>query len=137
MQPNSFQAQKAIIFFLLSASSWIAWTYMVYMHQTMSMETMNNSWMPPQAHQAWSSSDFTKTFAMWVVMMIAMMMPSVIPMALSFIRVYMLRNSSRQPYLGDMAFILGYFLIWLVFCTVATALQWQLHTFALLSPYDG
>jgi predicted metal-binding membrane protein len=134
MQPNSLQAQKAIIFFLLSASSWVAWSYMVYMHQTMSMETMNNSWMPPQAHQAWSSSDFTKTFAMWVVMMIAMMMPSVIPMVLGFIRIRRWRNFNHHPYLGAMVFVLGYFLIWLVFCMVATALQWQLHTFALLSP---
>lgn len=134
MQPNSFQAQNAIIIFLLSASSWVAWSYMVDMNQTMNMETMNNSWMPPQAHQAWSSSDFTKTFIMWVVMMIAMMMPSVIPMVIGFIRVHRWRNFNRHPYLGAMVFVLGYFLIWLVFCTVATALQWQLHTFALLSP---
>lgn len=137
MQANSFQAQKAIIFLLLSAISGAAWSYLVYEHQIMSMEMMADSWMPPQAHQAWSSTDFTKTLTMWAVMMIAMMIPSVIPMVLGFMRVRRLRYFNRHPYFDAMAFVWGYFLIWLVFCTVATVSQWQLHTLALLSPYDG
>ena len=71
---------------------------------------------------------------MWAVMMIARMTPSVIPMVFGFVQVLRLRNFNFNSYLGAMAFVLGYFLIWLAFCAVATVLQWQFQTLALLSP---
>ncbi len=134
MQANSFQAQKAVIFLLLTAISGVAWWYLVFQHQTMGMVSMAGFWMPPKAHQAWSSVDFANTFTMWAVMMVAMMMPSVMPMVFGFMQVFKMRLFNRHLYVDAIAFVWGYFFIWLAFCMAATAVQWQLHTLGLLSP---
>ncbi len=131
---NSLQVQKTIIFLLLSSISVLTWRHMVFLDQAMNMDNMAGSWMPPKSGHAWSSIDFTNTLSMWGVMMVAMMMPSVIHMVLGFIRIFRERNSNKSTYFGTLFFLLGYFLIWLVFCVVMTALQWQLHTLAVLSP---
>jgi predicted metal-binding membrane protein len=44
------------------------------------------------------------------------------------------QNPQKSTYLGTLFFILGYFLIWVLFCIVMTSLQWQLHAQALLTP---
>jgi predicted metal-binding membrane protein len=66
--------------------------------------------------------------------MAAMMMPSVIHMALSFITIYKHRNPNKSTLVGSLFFVLGYFQIWLVYCVAMTGLQWQLHEFAVLTP---
>jgi predicted metal-binding membrane protein len=71
---------------------------------------------------------------MWIVMMAAMMLPSVMHMVLGFIKISKQRNPNKSTYLGALFFVLGYFLIWFVFCVAMTALQWQLHELAVLTP---
>ncbi len=134
MQANSFQAQRAIIFLLLTVMSGVAWWYLIFQHETMAMMPMAGTWMPPKAHQAWSSVDFANTFTMWAVMMAAMMMPSAMPMVFGFMRVCRMHHFSRHPSIDAMGFVWGYFFVWLVFCTIATATQWQLHSLGRLSP---
>lgn len=128
MQADSFPAQT-VIFLVLTVISGAAWSYMVYQHQAMNMAAMAGSWMPSPTPQAWTLTDFTHTLTMWAVMM----MPSAMPMVFGFIGVDRLRHVNH-PYFNVIAFVGGYFLIWLVFCIIATAAQWQLHTLALLSP---
>ncbi|MGD0959396.1 MAG: DUF2182 domain-containing protein [Methylomonas sp.] len=134
MRANTLRVQKTFIFLLLTGISVVTWRYMVSMDQAMNMDNMAGAWMPPPSGQAWSTNDFINTFNMWIIMMAAMMTPSVIHMALGFIRIYKKRNPNRSAYLGSLYFVLGYFLIWLVFCVAMTALQWQLHELAVLTP---
>jgi predicted metal-binding membrane protein len=64
----------------------------------------------------------TLTFAMWLVMMVAMMTPSVAPTVLLFHRVE--RQHRRQPRsFRTTAFVAGYFSAWAAFSLVATLLQ--------------
>jgi len=62
------------------------------------------------------------TFAMWFVMMIAMMTPSVAPTVLLFDRVAR-RDSGPTGLLRSAAFAAGYFSAWAGFSAVATLLQ--------------
>jgi predicted metal-binding membrane protein len=62
------------------------------------------------------------TFAMWLVMMVAMMTPSVAPTVLLFHRVE--HQHRRQPRrFRTAAFVAGYFSAWAAFSLVATVLQ--------------
>jgi len=68
------------------------------------------------------------TFAMWWVMMVAMMLPSAAPMILLYARAV---PAAARP--ATESFTLGYLLIWGFFSLVATLAQWRLATAALLS----
>ena len=70
---------------------------------------------------------FGASVVMWVVMMLAMMTPAVLPMVLTFSR---LDRGGRRADAG--LFAGGYLLAWSAFGILATALQWMLHRSALL-----
>src|SRR6266568_3261552 len=95
-------------------------------HWTMSMMWMS---MPGQS-QFISGLVFT---AMWLAMMVAMMLPSSMPMLLLYRRAARFR---AEPYLGWITFTvaLGYFAVWIIFGVVAylagvgitrSAMQWE------------
>lgn len=71
---------------------------------------------------------------MWIVMMVAMMLPSAAPTILLFASVARRRRGQGVPTGSAAAFTLGYLLIWAAYATVAAAVQWKLHEAALLSP---
>jgi predicted metal-binding membrane protein len=68
---------------------------------------------------AWSVGNLIAVFAMWVVMMAAMMLPSAIPM--------ILLHSKMSPKDGvngeNLAFIFSYLLIWILFSIAAVIFQ--------------
>lgn len=88
--------------------------------------------MPPSQIFAWKSIDFTLVFIMWAVMMVAMMLPSAVPMVLSFSRVCQQRQKS--VYQLSMIFTLAYLCIWILFSVSLTLLQWQFHGLEWLTP---
>ena len=53
--------------------------------------------------------------AIWVVMMIAMMFPAVVPMVLAFARVQRERGNSGQALMSTWVFVGSYLLIWTLF----------------------
>jgi predicted metal-binding membrane protein len=86
------------------------------------------------AMKPWAIADFVMNFLMWVVMMAAMMLPSVAAAVLVYAAV-LGRLSPQQPHaLSVAAFVLGYLLVWTAFSLGATVLQWGLDRVALLSP---
>lgn len=85
----------------------------------------------------WSAADFGFMFAMWAVMMVAMMLPSATPMILLFDRVRAKRAIDGRPYVPTMAFVGGYLLTWIGFSLIATILNWGLHLGGALSSMMG
>src|SRR5262245_23491322 len=73
-------------------------------------------------------------FAMWWVMMIAMMLPSAAPMILSFALVNRRSHEKGGPYVPTAVFAGAYLVAWGGFSVIATALQWGLERSELLSP---
>jgi predicted metal-binding membrane protein len=60
----------------------------------------------------------TLFLAIWVVMMIAMMFPTIVPMNLVFARVQRERHSGRRPSVSTWIFVGAYLLIWTLFGVV-------------------
>ena len=81
---------------------------------------------------AWTSADAFFTFAMWVVMMIAMMAPAAAPILLLFAAARA-RRGERSVSPATAMFGLGYVVVWTGFSAAATLAQWALHQAALLS----
>jgi len=82
----------------------------------------------------WTPAYFGLVFAMWWVMMVAMMTPSAAPMILLYAAV----KRKREPR-GELArltalFLAGYLLAWGGFSLIAAGLQWALELRGLVSP---
>jgi len=68
----------------------------------------------------WSLSNLIAVFIMWVVMMVAMMLPSAIPMILLHQRMIKKNNIPFE----SLSFILSYLFIWVLFSAAAVAIQY-------------
>jgi predicted metal-binding membrane protein len=83
---------------------------------------------------AWPAASLAPLFLMWMVMMVAMMLPSVAPMIFTFATAARHRRKNQRPYVPVAVFASGYFIVWGGFSAVAAVAQWILHRAALLSP---
>jgi predicted metal-binding membrane protein len=73
-------------------------------------------------------------FAMWAVMMVAMMLPSAAPVTLLIAAIARKRAGAGRAGLTTALFVAGYLGVWFAFSAVATLLQWQLDIAGMLSP---
>jgi predicted metal-binding membrane protein len=73
-------------------------------------------------------------FAMWAVMMVAMMLPSTAPVTLLVASIARKRAAAGGAFgAGTALFVLGYLAVWCGFAALATALQWGLDEAGLMS----
>ncbi|PZV33396.1 DUF2182 domain-containing protein [Mesorhizobium kowhaii] len=84
--------------------------------------------------RAWAPADFAFIFAMWAVMMVGMMTPSVAPMVLLYAGVGRKARAGGRPIASTAWFFTGYLLVWVAFSAAATGAQWLLASLTLLSP---
>jgi predicted metal-binding membrane protein len=128
---------RRIIFAALALTTALAWGYMVHearaMMRTGVCECMGMAMAGPDTRE-WSATQWLALFLMWAEMMIAMMLPSVAPMILTFASVNRSRREQERPFVPTTFFALGYFILWSAFSLLATAAQWALHSASLLSP---
>jgi predicted metal-binding membrane protein len=89
------------------------------------------AWMMPAR---WDATYAALIFAMWAVMMIAMMLPSTVPTALLYERVARSDLRAADPTLRAGFFASGYLVVWCGYALAATALQWALSASNLLTP---
>ncbi|MEO7165903.1 MAG: DUF2182 domain-containing protein [Spartobacteria bacterium] len=82
----------------------------------------------------WTAATLGPLFVMWIIMMVAMMLPSALPMILTFASVARRRRQEARPFVPVTIFVAGYLAIWGGFSVVAAVAQWLLHREALLSP---
>ncbi|OKL43429.1 DUF2182 domain-containing protein [Pseudovibrio exalbescens] len=73
-----------------------------------------------------SFADFLLIFLMWLMMVLAMMLPSAVPMLTSYHR--------ARPGNAVLVVAAGYLAIWTGFSVLATLLQMALHTLGALTP---
>ena len=83
------------------------------------------------AHGA--ASPFSLLLAMWVVMMVAMMLPTASPMILTYASLARRQKAGRWSGLSVPALVLGYLSAWLVFSSVAAGLDSVLQQAAWIS----
>ncbi len=82
----------------------------------------------------WDASHLALLFAMWVVMMAGMMLPSAAPAFLLYASVIRRSPEGARTAAHVYAFAGGYLLVWTVFSLAATVLQRLLASWLMLSP---
>src|ERR1700675_2098557 len=134
---------RAVIVAALVVITGLAWAYVLWLADDMAMGGMDmtgfrmipagRGLMMP-ASEPWQPVEFGYVFAMWVIMMIGMMTPSVAPMILIYARVGRQAAMQGKPFATSGWFAAGYLLAWTAFALVATSAQWALERAALLTP---
>jgi predicted metal-binding membrane protein len=82
----------------------------------------------------WDWVHIALLFAMWSAMMVAMMLPSAIPMLVQCAKSIAGEPDSARPLFGIGAFAAGYVFVWTLFSAAATMAQRALSEAELLTP---
>ena len=128
---------RAIALAGVAALTLLAWAVIVQLARGMGREGAMPGIagaMATPSPAPWRPAELLGLFAMWAVMMAAMMLPSAAPVVLLVLGVLRRRNASRLPFGATAAFLGGYLLVWVAYSAAATLAQWGLHSAALLSP---
>ncbi len=112
----------------------LAWLYVIYLYRQMEVMNMRALFFAMPMTPKWNSTDFILMFLMWLVMMIAMMTPSVAPLILLFTKVNRQRKNQQSPFVNTSYLFTGYFMVWAGFSLLATLLQWILQQVSWLNP---
>ena len=115
------RARQSSVVLLLIAVMLVSWFWIVVMARDMyGPMTGASAWMMTPV---WDAMHLVLLWAMWAVMMTAMMLPSAMPMIL-------LAGGAGHPSLVA----LGYVAVWAIFSVGATAFQWMLGKSSILNP---
>ncbi len=109
-----------------------SWAWLIYEHWAMRHMDIVEMAMPSTG--LWSAGDVLLILVMWTIMMVAMMLPSALPMLLIYRRVVASRGANALPGTLTVVLAAGYLSAWVLFSIIATLAQWALHTAALISP---
>jgi predicted metal-binding membrane protein len=112
----------------------LAWLYIIYLYRQMEVMNMDALFFAMPMTPVWTTTDFILMFLMWLVMMIAMMTPSVAPLILLFTKVNRQRREQQSPFVNTFYLLTGYFVVWGGFSLIATLLQWLLQQVSWLNP---
>jgi predicted metal-binding membrane protein len=116
----------------LGTATALAWWALHRQQAERSTLPMEGMWMPPTGTWRWTFTDFGLTWSMWLIMMLAMMLPVVTPMIVLIQRIGRARRKGERISLP--AFLSGYLLLWTGFSFFMTLLQWQFHGLSWLTP---
>lgn len=122
-----WRRRRGVVAALLLGLSLLGWALLVWMAVDMDSEFARLA-MPDGPD--WRLPNLFAIGLMWAVMMAAMMLPSALPMVLTFVDLSE-RRGQRPHALG---FVAGYLLAWLAFSAAAVALQWALQGAGWIDP---
>jgi predicted metal-binding membrane protein len=125
---------RMVIVLALGGVTLLAWVWLVMQAQYMTDMAGDMTDMVMPLTDVWSVSYISLTFAMWWVMMLGMMLPSAVPMILTFETLNRNKRARGQTFVPTTIFLLGYLIAWGGFSAVATLAQWALDHFVLLTP---
>lgn len=127
--------ENSIVLCIISIVTMLAWWRLLTGAGTgMSVYAMTTFEFPPpvmpDAPNGWSVQYGLVMLAMWWVMMIAMMLPGFVPSTVKHHAAWRAQRPKAAAtviFAPVLAFVCGYFLVWLGFSIVATALQFVLE----------
>ena len=129
---NLLRRDRWLIGLALAATIALCWAWLVPMARDMyGPMTGASAWMMTDT---WDFPHQALLFAMWVVMMIGMMLPSAAPMLLLYAAVVRKSPEAADAGFRVYAFAGGYVLVWTAFSLLATVLQLLLRHWLVLSP---
>jgi len=125
----------------LMLMSALAWLLLAGGAHAVSMALMGHGLPDPHDHantgggmvRAWGAAQWLGALLMWLIMAVAMMLPTAAPAILSFADAGA-ETTVRATLRQTSAFVLGYLLVWWSFAAFATGLQWLLANSARRLP---
>jgi predicted metal-binding membrane protein len=126
---SAVRRDRMIVAAGLAGLTGLAWLYIIHLSRTMSPHSVMAMPMPGDM----DPPVLGYLIPMWIVMMIAMMVPSAAPSILLFANVARARKARGIPAASAGVFTLGYLVVWTVYATIAAILQSELNHRALLS----
>src|SRR5881394_2465952 len=124
--PTLPRRERLLIGTSLCGIALLAWFYTIYEARRMNVtgvcECMRMKISGPEL-SSWPVATLLPLFLMWAVMMIAMMLPSALPMILTFAAVTRNRQRLGRSCVSMSIFVLGYVAIWCVFSVLAAISQ--------------
>jgi predicted metal-binding membrane protein len=144
-QTAALRRDRIIVVLALALLTGLAWSYLLWLSADLKMDVklhvmdMGDFRMIPfgmgsmmPAQMPWRAMEFAFVFAMWCVMMVAMMTPSAAPMILMYARLGRQTETQGTPLAATLCFGAGYFLVWAAFALLATLVQWAFDRTELL-----
>ncbi len=122
--------ERIILLASLALLLGISWLALLHLHGPAGAGHHHHLLTPHS--QAMDAGGYLLAFWMWLVMMVAMMLPPVLPWILFFAATFRRHDGGRKPWLATAAFVAGYFTVWAGFCLAAAAVQLGLQQVALL-----
>jgi predicted metal-binding membrane protein len=110
----------------------LSWAYLIYRDWVMRHMDIVGMAMPGM--HPWQEAELLSVFAMWGIMMVAMMLPAAMPMIMFFAMANRRRQAPQAPVVRTWVFVSGYLIVWIGFSALATVGQWSLQTASMLSP---
>jgi predicted metal-binding membrane protein len=117
-------AERTVVLTLLGLLAALCWAYLLY--HVGRLAPIGTGAPGKTAAAPYHAHDLGMLFALWVVVIAAMMLPAAAPSVLLYARVKRLRRE-RWIYAGILAFILGYLFVWCCCALAATLAAWILH----------
>jgi len=87
----------------------------------------------PSPGLEWVATDFTLVYVMWFMMMVAMMLPTAMPMIMTYADILGNRPESESALFPLCMFISGYLIAWGGYAVVASLIQWRMLQAGLMS----
>lgn len=139
------QRDRAIVVAALLTLTALAWVYLLSLSARMAMPTQAMAGMAGMAMDGMAmdgmatgatalATNLLFAFAMWAVMMIGMMTPSVAPMILLYAKVGRRARSDSEPFASAGWFVAGYLAAWIGFALAASVAQEALKSASVLTP---
>jgi predicted metal-binding membrane protein len=125
-------AERCILAVGLALILLSSWAWLLY--QDWAMRHMHLVDMAMPGTGTWAAGDLALVFVMWAVMMVAMMVPSAMPMLLTYRRAASASTAGPPALPRTGLFLGGYIIAWTAYSVLATLAQWGLHAAALISP---
>lgn len=124
---NALIAQQPKLTLAVLALSVIGWAFLAWI--AFDMDSPVAQLMMPDS-PAWSAGTVLAIVSMWAIMMAAMMLPSALPMILTFVNLC-IRSGERAR---ARSFVAAYLLVWFAFSAAASAAQWALQAVGWVDP---
>ena len=84
--------------------------------------------------EVWGAADTAKVFLMWLMMALAMMLPTAFPMLKAYMSHHAAGNAPHILKYSTFAAAAGYLSVWVFYAVIATGAQWILTSLQVLSP---
>ncbi len=125
---------RAIVLSGLVGITILAWLYTISLSHDVTHAVGGHAAIAHPQLRSLGAVDLTLLFVMWIVMMIAMMVPTATQMILTFATIERKNPDGRNPVRRTAIFLLGYVVAWSLYAALATLGQWGLLSAALVSP---